>query len=326
MVLPLLLLACGAGEAISEGEPLVSTTTVAPSPPGVTDRVRFVVMGDTGAGNGPQARNAQAMKDWCARRTDDHGAGCHAMLIPGDLFYYRGITGPDDPQIGPKFADHYGGMGFPVYAALGNHDYSDPPFDRDRARGLLAYADVSDDLVIPGPWYMFTAGPARFIVLDTHAVLMGWTTDAQTAWLEGVLAEPFDGWTVVHAHHPFKSNGKHGIAGAYEGSSVLPYASGKRVAKLYETLCGRVDLLVAGHDHNRQWLAPHCGIELVVSGAGSKTAPLKGRGAPTLFEEDRERGFAWIELTADTLTGVMVDEKGRVDFERTVTRTAATGG
>ncbi|MCB9780675.1 MAG: metallophosphoesterase [Alphaproteobacteria bacterium] len=325
-LLGLLLPACSPGEAISDGEPLLDGGQVAPSPPlAQPERVRFVVMGDTGAGNGPQARNAQAMRDFCAAKADEHGPGCDFMVLPGDLFYYQGVTGPDDPQVGPKYAEPYGDLGFPVYAALGNHEYADPPFDRERARGMLALAAARDELVLPGPWYRFDAGPARFLVLDTHAVLMGWSDAEQQAWLEAQLAEPWGGPTVVVAHHPFLSNGKHGIAGEYEGSSALPYASGKRVRALYDTLCGRVDLMVGGHDHNRQWLEPHCGIELVVSGAGSKTAPLKGRGAPTLFEEDRERGFAWFELTADQLTGLMVDERGRVDFERTVTLSDRAG-
>ena len=35
-------------------------------------------------------------------------------------------------------------------------------------------------------------------------------------------------------------------------------------------ICGKMDLLLSGHDHNRQWLEPTCGTEFVVSGAANQ--------------------------------------------------------
>ena len=307
------LLACTKGPALDEGG--------GPAPPPTTGEVvRFVALGDAGEGNDPQRRVAAAMARWCQEKADERGPGCHFVAYLGDNFYPEGVTGPDDPQWTRKWADVYQGLGLPFYAILGNHDHGDPPLDRLRAAAQLQGPADLPGWVMPGPWYAFDAGPARVLALDTSAVMMGWTHEEQADWARAELDAAGDRPVVVLAHHAFKSNGQHGNAGEYEGSAWIPYASGGRILDLYtDVLCDRADLVLSGHEHNRQWLQPVCGMELVVLGAGAKNTPLVGRGTPTLFEEDRERGFAWFELTAQGLVGEVVDEHGRLDFRREVT-------
>lgn len=310
----MLVLACTTG-------PILDVGGTEAAPPVRGDRVRFLALGDAGEGNIPQYRVALAMRDHCAAKADARGPGCDFVAYLGDNFYPRGVWGPDDPLWDTKWADPYRELGLPFYAILGNHDYGDPPLDRDRARAQLKAAERIDGFTMPAPWYAFDAGPARFVALDTHAVMMGWTADAQAAWAREQLDKVDDRWRIVLAHHPYKSNGQHGNAGEYEGSRYIPYASGRRIQKLYDdTLCGRADLVLSGHEHNRQWLEPVCGMELVVAGSGAKNTRLVGRGSPTLFEEDRERGFVWIELDGDRLRAEVIDEWGRLDFERELVR------
>jgi len=85
-------------------------------------------------------------------------------------------------------------------------------------------------------------------------------------------------------------------------------------------VCGQMDLYLCGHDHNRQWLESTCGTEFIVSGAGSKTTSLEGRGNKTYFEDDSSEGFVWIEIRNKTLTGEIYDKSGNLDYSQTITK------
>lgn len=132
-------------------------------------------------------------------------------------------------------------------------------------------------------------------------------------------------WVVAYGHHPFKSNGRHANAGNYEGVGRLDptgIVSGRQIEDFFnDELCGRVDLYLAGHDHNRQWLEPQCGVELIVSGAGAKTTDLLGRdGNRTRFEDDQEEGFFWIEIADDRMKVEVWGRDGQLDHQGSVTR------
>ena len=107
------------------------------------------------------------------------------------------------------------------------------------------------------------------------------------------------------------------ISGSYEGYDWLPIANGATVKDFFDNhLCNKVDLYLSGHDHNRQWLEPACGVELIVSGAGAKLTDLEGRGSATLYEDDDAPGFVWIELRDRHLTGEFYNSAGDLTFSR----------
>lgn len=81
-----------------------------------------------------------------------------------------------------------------------------------------------------------------------------------------------------------------------------------------------IDLSICGHDHNRQWLEPTCGTELIVSGTAAKTTGLEGRGTPTFFEDDVDGGFLLVEIDGNTLTGWFYDDNAQEEFSRTITK------
>lgn len=305
-----LVLACGRGPVLDQGGGAAALAVAG-------ERVRFLAVGDTGMGNSPQRRVAAAMQDHCQARTDENGPGCDFLVLLGDIVYPAGVVGPDDPLWQSRGVGPYEALNLPIYGVLGNHDYGDPPLHRDRAAALVQGPANPQNWIMPGPWYAFDGGPVRFVVLDTTAVMMGWTDDQQADFFlqqsELAAGRPL----VLLAHHPLRSNGQHGNAGEYEGSAWIPFASGRRIARLYEdTVCGRAVMFLSGHEHSRQWLEPTCGMELVVLGAGAAATPLVGRGNPTFFEEDTERGFGWFELTVDGFRGEILDEHGDVDFVR----------
>jgi Predicted phosphohydrolases len=258
----------------------------------------------------------------CAAKADA-APGCDFVLYLGDNIYMGGVESPDDPQLHDKFEAPYADLDLPFHVVLGNHDYGERSLDRDRAAAQVAYAARSDKWSMPDRYYAFSAGPARFFALDTNALMLAplWGDDGQGAWLSRETGAATEPWRVAFGHHPLRSNGQHGNAGAYEGQAWLPIANGAALADFFEAhVCGQVDIYLSGHDHNRQWLEPHCGVELVVSGAAAKTTPLVGRGAGSRFADDTRAGFAWIALDGDVLTGEFYDQDGRLDYRTQVAR------
>ena len=318
----LLLAACA-----SDGPDPRWAPAVAPSPPLQSEeRVRFVALGDAGEGNRTQRQVAEAMGRWCAARADERGAGCEFALYLGDNIYDDGVGSADDPRFESHFERPYRDLPFPFYVVLGNHDYGVRPLDSDHAAPELVYARTSKRWTQPARAYSMTAGLARFYAVDTHALLMelAWGETGQTEWLTRSLETDPEGatWNIVFGHHPYRSDGKHGDAGAYEGLPWLPLVNGAGVAEWFEAaVCGRADLYLSGHDHNLQWQPPECGVELIVSGAGAKLTPLERRaGERALFSNDQTAGFVWVELLPDRLTGVVVSAQGEVLYERVVHR------
>ncbi|MGH7856727.1 MAG: metallophosphoesterase [Candidatus Binatia bacterium] len=188
------------------------------------------------------------------------------------------------------------------------------------------------------------AGVADFFALDTNTLMyMGqpFPPEArelqrqiendvltQELWIREALAASTATWKIAFGHHPYRSNGSHGNAGFYEGAPLTP-VSGPYVKAFYEQfVCGKVDLLITGHDHDLQWLAPVAacgGTEFVVSGAAAKTRSFECCEAPPCLDRDffrecnavregesgvplaagDELGFFWFEIDGNRLTGAL---------------------
>lgn len=206
---------------------------------------------------------------------------------------------------------------------------------------------VSDRWVMPDRYYDFHGENASFYVIDSNTLMfygqavppVDVTYQQQEAWIDPAIASSDAPWKFLLAHHPYVSNGNHGNAGRYEENNPslpaqwedilvtdIPYPfSGHYVKEFYENhVCGKVDLVLTGHDHNLQWLAAteSCGhTEFVVSGAAAKT-----HGVPSPernevhFQQGETLGFWWFEVVGGTLRGVAIDVDGAVLFERTLTK------
>jgi hypothetical protein len=288
--------------------------------------LRFVVLGDGGTGDANQRRVARAVRDVCARR------GCEFALYLGDNIYETGAQGVDDAQFLTKFEKPFAPLDFPFYVVLGNHDYGGgTPLgggpDNPRVRAQIEYAAHSNKWKMPDRFYSFERGPAAFFALDTGALVLDvrGSAQAQQVWLDQRVAESHAPWKIAFGHHPYISNGYHGNAGNYEGSrgtQSSAYPTGASFAALVEhSMCGKVQVYFAGHDHDREWLEPKCGTQFIVSGAAAKLRPLASRDhQPTRYRDDRKRGFLWVELDSEQLTGVFYDDHAQVDFEATLQR------
>lgn len=275
--------------------------------------VRFLALGDTGEGNVTQFRVAAAMRGVCAE------LGCDFALLLGDNFYNSGVDSVTDSQFEEKFETPYVGLDFPFYAVLGNHDYGASGIGNEfwRAPFEVAYTDHSATWTMPDRFYTSRVGDVALYGLDTNAILWGFSDD-QAAWLDAELEATDAPWTIAFGHHPYVSNGSHGNAGEYDGTTD-PIFDGRNVLDFFDAhVCRKVDVYFCGHDHNLQWVATPCGTEFIVSGAGAKVSGLEGTNA-TWFQA-AVPGFAWAEVEADVMRVRFYDQYGALLYARAIGR------
>jgi hypothetical protein len=302
--------------------------------------VRFVAMGDTGEGNAAQREVAIAVRDLCASE------GCDFVMLLGDNIYNSGVDSVDDSQWTTKFEEPYADIDLPFHPVLGNHDYGGTLFgleqgglgnEFDKGPIEVEYTKRSTRWTMPATFYTLQFENVGFVMLDTNSILWNDTSNGdQLAWyagaVDGLRADGAE-WIIVAGHHPYRSNGTHGNAGSYESIEVggievpnpVPILNGGNVQRFFEDfVCGTADVVLAGHDHNRQWLDEPdalCGAELIVSGAGAKTKDLEGTGNATQYADADTEGFFYFVIEGDRLYGRVVDRDGTMAFEREIART-----
>lgn len=277
--------------------------------------VRFIAIGDTGKGNDAQKKVAAAIVSTCAAK------GCDFVVMLGDNIYDSGASSTMDQQFQDKFEIPYQNINLTFWVALGNHDYGGGGAGTEYEKGdvQVEYTQHSTKWKMPAKYYRFAEKHVEFFAMDTNMQMFGLDMEQEadiTAWLDESTAV----WKIMLGHHPYKSNGPHGNAGNYEGTPWLPVVNGKGVKDFAEDIwCGKADVSLSGHDHNRQWLQDTCqGTELLVSGAGASTTELEGSN-PAHFERDT-LGFAWVEIKGRTFKAEFIDENGTVEFTRTVSK------
>lgn len=289
--------------------------------------VRFIVLGDMGTGEQPQLDVAAAMEEVCDRD------GCDFVVGVGDNIYEVGVTSHYDAQFITKFEMPYAAFDIPFYMSLGNHDNLGVRSGHAGGDFQVMYAARTDrghDIwVMPDRWYAHQQEHVQFVALDTNLVF---AEQSEVPGAARLLSKDVDGvrqkafleqqfetnatWRILYGHHPLYSNGEHGDTGGPAGEW------------LNEAVCGSgtVDILLTGHDHDLQWLAPskECGnTTFIVSGAGAKTRPLASHDHPSYFEQGDTLGFTWVEIAGDRLTGRFYDDSAILLFEGTMWRAGA---
>lgn len=280
-----------------------------------TETVKFIAVGDTGKGKDGQKTVARNMAEWCTAH------GCDFILLLGDNFYQSGVTSVSDPLWAKLFEEPYKDIQLPFYAILGNHDYGGNGLGNEfeKASYQILYTEKSSKWKMPAAVYRIEAGPVEIVVLDTNSILYN-RKDGQQERVAEWVNKPSKGWRLAAGHHPYLSNGPHGNAGSYDGFTANERASGQNLKTFMDNLiCGKTDLYLAGHDHSRQWLTPTCnGTELAVSGAGSAPTGLAPNNLARFASGTL--GFMYIEATAKKLDAKFVNEKGAVDFSRSLSK------
>ncbi|CAA0103736.1 Uncharacterised protein [BD1-7 clade bacterium] len=284
------------------------------------DYVRFVAIGDMGTGDENQQKVANAIQAICEER------GCDFAIGLGDNIYEKGVSDIGDSQFSSKFERPYRHIDFPFYMSLGNHDNSHTSIG-DGLNNFKGEIQVeytynpnrpSNKWNMPARYYDFsmpeTGAPLiDFFAMDSNPSVVAdvnhqyWRarySDEQQAWLENKIAASTGPWKIAFAHHPYLSNGKHGNAGWYDRI----WLSGHTYKHMLEdAVCDKVDVIIAGHDHDLQWTKPvdSCGkTEFILSGAGGKTRSLDDTERnPAFYQKGDILGFFLITVTETTFTG-----------------------
>jgi tartrate-resistant acid phosphatase type 5 len=254
-----------------------------------------------------------------------------ALFMLGDSWYGDLAEGALSRRWKTQFEEMYPVELFPgpVYTMLGNHDYQHLPANVNKVEAELEYArmgrgvnDKPTRWTLPARWYTFdfpAASPLMHcIVLDSNMPSQSGRVPAppnftltleeqaeQLRWLEQQLARsrtaPF---LVVMGHHPVYSNGPHG------DHPVL--------IRDWDPLFRqhKVDLYLAGHDHDLQVLhfEDHPTTHVLSGGGGADLYVLKTDDLNRGPYAQEVHGFSHLTVTSHELQVRQLDSSGRFLF------------
>jgi hypothetical protein len=235
--------------------------------------IRFLAFGDSGGGGSDQRSLADQMMQF----------PYDLILHTGDLAYDNGSIDDIEDTVFGFYAPLF--RHIPLFPASGNHDYETmqgAPF-----RGVFALPGDNGE-----KWYSYDWGRIHFVALDTEA-----SYATQAAWLDGDLAATALPWKVVYFHRPPYSSGQHG-----SDTSLR-----RAFAPVFEK--HRVQLVLAGHDHNYERMVPQRGVQYVVTGGGGVGTRPVGTSSFTVFSEDVIH-FVHVEAGIDEMVLHAIDGRG----------------
>jgi hypothetical protein len=216
------------------------------------------------------------------------------VLYLGDVYGPGGIAGAlsadgDAEDFRHRFERVYGSLVRRMAPTPGNHEWplrgdGYEPFWR-RTTGRT-----------PPAWYAFDVAGWQVLSLNSEA-----PHDArspQVRWLRRRLARTSGTCTLAFWHRPRFSTGGHG-----DQPDVEP---------LWAALRGRATLVVSGHDHNLQRLAPVDGITQLVAGAGGRPHHELTPDPRRRFGDDSSHGALRLHLRPGRADGAFVATDGKV--------------
>ncbi|MFG1791112.1 metallophosphoesterase [Nocardia sp. NPDC049149] len=307
-----------AGSLVVPG--IANADTKFPMPTG--SDLNVLITGDAGTGEAGQRAVAAAAKQIYQAERIGLAVGL------GDNIYEDGAESVDDDEFSTKFEQPNAGIDVPWLMVLGNHDCSGifPGSGGNPSKGdyEVGYHQRSRRWYMPSRYYQ-VALPAsgaplvEFFALDTVPVAStvmqtdpnyawdGPYMRQQRQWLDRALGASRATWKIVLTHHPYRNNGKHGNAGAYDGVTTGDYMSGKHLQELFEqVVVGRADYILSGHDHTLQILDTALkskGTQQIICGAAAK----KGDGSsnvtnPSFWQDFSSLGFMIAKIRGNALT------------------------
>jgi len=296
-----------------------------------------LVVGDWGWSEklgGETSRNGSGFEaqKMVARGMDSYArsSGVHsdALFMLGDSWYGDLVGGAASPRWIEQFERMYPfeTFGCPVYSMLGNHDYQMLPPEVNKLEAELEYARSGRGLdgratrwTLPSRWYTFDFPKQNplihVIVLDSNMprpdgvwqhghdfTLKPDEQAEQLAWFEGELKKPrTTPFLAVLAHHPVYSNGPH-------GDHPVLVRDWDPLFRKY-----KVDLYMAGHDHDLQHLEfeGHPTTHFLSGGGGADLYVLKVDGLDRGPYAQEVHGFSHLSVTRSALELRHLDADGR---------------
>jgi acid phosphatase type 7 len=248
--------------------------------PDSTAPIRFMAFGDSGGGGADQRALAEQM----------YGFPYNLIIHTGDIAYDSGTIGEFEDTVFKMYAPLFRHL--PFFPASGNHEYR-----------TLKGAPFRAVFSLPGgnaeKWYSYDWGRIHFAALDTEA---DYATQAR--WLDADLAATALPWKIVYFHKPPYSSGEH-------GSDIS-----LRNALTPVLVKHRVQLVLAGHDHDYERMHPQQGVAYIVTGGGGVGTRPVGTSRFTAFSEDVIH-FVYADARVDELVLHAIDATG-AEFDSVV--------
>lgn len=305
--------------------------------PGSVRPVRVWVVGDSGTADARQADVYSAMQKFV--RQQNHPLDLY--LHVGDMAYPSGT----DEEFQKTFFDIYQPTlrNTVCWASMGNHEGS-------TSKGLLGVGPYYDAYICPKrgeagglpsaseAFYSFEYANAHFICLDSHDLDRA-PTGVMAQWLRADLERTKADWVIAYFHHPPYTKGSH-------DSDKEKQLIEMRELIMPILEAGGVDLVLTGHSHiyersmlidgayqtptvadgvilddgdgdpmgdgpyrKSKGLHPHQGVVQVVTGNGGAKVSRVGT-SPVMKKVFVEYGSTILDISGDTLTGVMVNRTG----------------
>ena len=217
----------------------------------------------------------------------DEAVASLASRLPGTMALLGDIAYPDGSpnDYADCFDPAWGPMRTRLRPTPGNHEYQTTD-----AAGYFSYFGAAAGTPGEG-WYSYDLGAWHVVVLNSNCEFVGCEEDsAQYAWLQADLRAHPATCTLAYWHHPRNSSGRHG--------------DDPRTDTLARALASAgADLLLAGHDHDYERMAPIDTMRSFVVGTGGRS----------LYEFGRPRG-ARTELRANDSYGLLMLTLRAADF------------
>lgn len=264
----------------------------------MTETLNIIAMGDIGTGEIGQYKVAEGIRNLNNTKPIDFVLGL------GDNIYPDGVGFVNDPQFIEKFEKPYSIVpnNIEFYMTLGNHDY------RNRIAPQINYTRKNNKWYMPGRYYQFSKSVggvrADFFAIDTNLCEMSEKEiNQQKKWLKKQLKTSKSKWKIVYGHHPWKSSGSHG-----DSSSVID--------KFYqEVLSNKVDVLINGHDHDKQHIICK-GVHLIISGTGCQIRPVDNnkRNYQNLKFYEETLGYCLLQISRNKITFYFLNENNNLEY------------
>ena len=250
----------------------------------------------------------------------EQGADPEFVVALGDVHHFNGVESTSDPLWMTNYELIYSHPELMLdwFTILGNHEY------RGNTQACLDYTNISRRWEMNSRYYTKVfedkGMTLRLIWIDTTPMMSKYRTDNDTypdvasqdyqkqlAWLDSVLTQAKEDWTIVMGHHPLYAE----TSKDEEERLDMQATVGKVLSRHH------VDMYINGHIHNFQHLRiKGSDIDYITNSAASlsrKVKPVEG----TVFCSS-EPGFSIVSADKSSLVLRMIDKQGNV--LHTVTR------
>lgn len=240
---------------------------------------RFVALGDWGAGTPFQKDVAAQLNLQYDKEPFD------SVILLGDNIYPDGNIRKHGQAYFTDMYSHLIKEGVNFIVAIGNHDVV-----------MGHQADQLSFFKLPGYYYAIKKPGVEFFVLNTNSFAK---EDVQQKWLDNALKSSKSHWKIVIGHHPIYSSGEHGMNKGLKATLeplLLKY---------------KVDLYLAGHDHDYERFKPIQGVQHIVSGGGGAYLRNFETLLPGSLVHLKAHHFLSFDLKGNDLKMLVIDKTGK---------------